>query len=212
MKRKQGKNRLSKTNKKKSTLKLKIVSIKNNDRVDYYREIKNLLSKKMAYFFLGLVTTFAFIFVLIQVLFPILKTRQSEVILKKNQKTSKNSDAIVYRVKRGDTLWSIAEKFYGSGFDMDKIVKANKLDSNASVEVGQQLIIPKITPSTGQKGQTSSLQTNNHSYYIVKEGDFLWKIAEEVYGDGSYWTKIIQANQIADPSILIPGTKLIIPR
>jgi len=203
---------LRKTNKKKSTLKLKVVSIKNNDGVDYYREIKNLLSKKIAYFFLGLVTTFAIIFVLVQVSFPILKTHQSKITSKNNKMNGESNNKMIYQVKKGDTLWSIAEKFYGSGFDMDKIVKANKLDPNTSVEIGQRLIIPKITPSTGQKGQTSSLQTNNHSYYIVKEGDFLWKIAEEVYGDGNYWIKIVQANKITDPNILIPGTKLIIPR
>lgn len=153
MKRKQSKNRL---NKKKSTLKSKKVYKKNNNKINYYKEIRKLLSKKIAYFYLGLITTFVVIFVLIQISFPILKSHQNKII-------SKNNKA-------------------------------------------------KATPKTSVKGETSSLETNNHSYYIVKEGDYLWKIAETVYGDGNYWIKIVQANKITDPNILIPGTKLIIPR
>jgi LysM repeat protein len=178
---------------------------------NYYLETKKLLNKKFSYFFLGLLTFFILILLSAKLLLPHLQFQSNSSFKSKNQKKTENMGQI-YQVREGDTLWSIAEKFYGSGFATDAIVKANKLDPNASIEVGQRLIIPKITPSILQKGETSSLQTNNHSYYIVKEGDFLWKIAEEVYGDGNYWTKIIQANQIVDPNILIPGTKLIIPR
>lgn len=57
------------------------------------------------------------------------------------KKSKKNTKAKTYTVKRGDTLWNIAKKYYGSGAKYTKIVSANKLKSN-SVKVGQKLKIP----------------------------------------------------------------------
>lgn len=57
-----------------------------------------------------------------------------------------------------------------------------------------------------------------YDYYIVKEGDWLSKLAEyrEVYGHGNYalWPKIYNANGdlIKNPNLIYPGWKLKIPR
>jgi len=56
------------------------------------------------------------------------------------------------------------------------------------------------------------------SYYVVKPGDWLSKIAEnpKIYGHGNYrrWKDIYNANKdlIKNPDILSPGWKLKIPR
>lgn len=54
-----------------------------------------------------------------------------------------------YTVKKGDTLWEIAEGRYGSGFQWTKILEANKdkvgflpNGSQALIEVGQELVLP----------------------------------------------------------------------
>lgn len=55
-------------------------------------------------------------------------------------------------------------------------------------------------------------------FYVVKEGDWLAKLAEykEVYGHGNYamWPKIYEANKnlIKNPNLIHPGWKLKIPR
>jgi len=55
--------------------------------------------------------------------------------------------------------------------------------------------------------------------YIVKSGDTLWEIAEAVYGDGSQWVKLLNANssnigQLANgqQALIMPGQVLNIVR
>jgi nucleoid-associated protein YgaU len=50
-------------------------------------------------------------------------------------------------------------------------------------------------------------------WYEVKKGDTLWKIAKEVYGDGSLYPDIFKANQdtLSDPDKIQVGQKLRIP-
>ncbi len=50
-------------------------------------------------------------------------------------------------------------------------------------------------------------------YYTVKSGDSLSKIAKEMYGDASDYTKIFEANKevIGDPDKIYPGQQIRIP-
>ncbi len=59
------------------------------------------------------------------------------------------------------------------------------------------------TPPTGNGPRT----------YIVKEGDSLYRISLEVYGNGSRWVEILEANRGVLPSEtqLQPGMSLVIP-
>ena len=49
--------------------------------------------------------------------------------------------------------------------------------------------------------------------YTVESGDSLWKIAEELYGDGAKYTHIFEANRdtLDDPDRIFPGQVLKIP-
>ena len=49
--------------------------------------------------------------------------------------------------------------------------------------------------------------------YTVQSGDTLWNIAESVYGDGSKYSKIFDANSdlLEQPDRIFPGQKLLIP-
>ena len=52
------------------------------------------------------------------------------------------------------------------------------------------------------------------SNYTVQQGDTLFSIAQQAYGDGNQWQKIYSANpQIGNnPNVLSPGEKLYIPQ
>jgi LysM repeat protein len=49
--------------------------------------------------------------------------------------------------------------------------------------------------------------------YTVVSGDTLWRIAERMYGNGSHYMKIFEANTgvLKDPDQIFPGQKLVIP-
>ena len=44
--------------------------------------------------------------------------------------------------------------------------------------------------------------------YIVQEGDWLSKIAFNVYGDVNLWKQISNRNDLTDPNLIVPGQKL----
>lgn len=51
-----------------------------------------------------------------------------------------------YTVVAGDTLWSISEKAYGTGYNWQDIAKANNLTNSDQLEAGTVLQIPEVTP------------------------------------------------------------------
>lgn len=57
-------------------------------------------------------------------------------------KKSTASSKKYYTVVRGDTLWSIAKRYYGNGSKYPTIAKANKISNPDRIRVGQKLLIP----------------------------------------------------------------------
>jgi nucleoid-associated protein YgaU len=55
--------------------------------------------------------------------------------------------------------------------------------------------------------------TENGRTYTVKSGDTLWKISQEMYGNGSKYMKIFEANTplLENPDKIFPGQELTIP-
>lgn len=51
-------------------------------------------------------------------------------------------------------------------------------------------------------------------FYVIQKGDSLWKIAENAYGNGSKYTKIVEVNRevIKDADKIFPGQKIRIPK
>lgn len=59
---------------------------------------------------------------------------------------------------------------------------------------------------------TPSELNQSEKTYTVKAGDDLWHIAETYYKSGYNWVDIAKANNLADPSTIHAGNKLVIPR
>jgi len=52
----------------------------------------------------------------------------------------------------------------------------------------------------------------NASEYIIQPGDNLWLIAQKILGDGNLYPKIVSDNNIADPSLVKVGQKIIVKK
>ncbi len=137
--------------------------------------------------------------------------KDSGVIKQEEQKLAENLPT-TYTVSENDTLWSIAEKYYGSGYNWVIIAKENKLANANKIEKGQQLNIPKgevIKPSANSIVSPDAVQPEN---YTVVKGDNLWKIAVEKYADGYAWVKIAKANKLVNPNLIHAGNILQLPK
>lgn len=141
-------------------------------------------------------------------------------------------DESIYEVSKGDTLWSISEKVYGTGFNWQLIADTNKLEDPNNIEAGTKLSIPKLTPTVteevevGESEQEAKIEPAQEkdtkteiskddkkaTEYVVKSGDNLWKIAVEQYGDGYKWVEIAKANSLVNPDIIHAGNGFAIPR
>lgn len=114
---------------------------------------------------------------------------------------------VSYTIRSGDTLWKIANKFYGSGVYWQKIYDDNAdiLKSPDKIYAGQVITI--------YLNQGTSTVSGDGKTYVVKQGDTLWKIADMLYGKGRKWRAIYQANKelLADPKRIYAGQVLTIP-
>lgn len=185
-----------------------------------------LLRNNFSTFLLGL--TVLLIVVLVVSLFvkknhPTAKSGKSwtaglaEMFTGKREPTPKpKQNSNTYQVKEGDSLWTIAESTYGSGYNSVDIAKANNLPNPDLIEPGQNLVLPKVIskePTSGETvmGTVTSQAVQRPREYTVQRGDFLWQIAQRFYGDGYAWVKIANANNLQNPGLIYAGTKLFLP-
>jgi len=117
-----------------------------------------------------------------------------------------------YVVRRGDSLWSIARRFLGSGAAWPELLKRH--NAKASIGMGGELI---EHPDLIRPGQwihlpaTSPVGLNTVEYH-VQPGDTLSGIAWRVCGDAARWPQIVRDNpdRITDPDRIRPGLVLTI--
>jgi nucleoid-associated protein YgaU len=126
-----------------------------------------------------------------------------------------------YTTEKGDTLWSLATRFYSDGRRWKKIYEANRdvLTSSSDVPVGAVLLIPaaEAEPAAAEAQTSSTARTPalaaGEKTYTVEQRDTLYSIARKEYGDASLWRVIYEANRerIPAPEQLPVGAVLVIP-
>ena len=140
------------------------IASKNNTTVDNIKKLNNLSSNNLS---VGQVLKLSY-----------------------NAENENIKESNIYTVKKGDSLWLIANKY---GTTVDELKSANNLKSN-TLSIGQTLIIPEKKENT------------NKISYVVKKGDSLWLIANK------YDTveKIKSTNNLKSNTLSI-GQVLVIP-
>lgn len=117
--------------------------------------------------------------------------------------SSRPSEGLVYRVRRGDTLSSVARKH---GTSSQAIAAASGIRVASTLRVGQRLKIPGTASASGSRSSRPAPESST-VVHTVRRGENLWRIA------GRYRVsvdEICALNDIKPDVTLYPGTRLTI--
>lgn len=127
----------------------------------------------------------------------------------------------VHIIRAGETLESIALRYYKTRKGVQWIVDANKLKDPDRVYENQKLVIParkvttKRTPTTTTKKTAGKKQLPADGRYTVKPGDGdLYAICRRFYGskgEGARVARIMELNNLWSAEVK-PGSVLILPK
>jgi LysM repeat protein len=115
-----------------------------------------------------------------------------------------------YTVKRGDSLWKIAEGRLGDGTRYVELVALNA----AVLDGRPDFLLP------GTVLKVPLADDSSDGSYVVQPGDTLSEISEHLLGDAEAYPSIFQASRatvqpngahLSDPDLILPGWKLTIP-
>lgn len=139
-------------------------------------------------------------------------------IIKIPQDNFQNTDYIIHIVKKGETLWSIAQKY---NLTVNSIAVTNSMVNLELISIGQKIKIPSFKAIIPDKKQSNSEiipENKNESndqaenlkpvIHIVKAGDNLWNISLKY---GVSVEAIIEVNNLRDKDLLSLSQKLEIP-
>jgi nucleoid-associated protein YgaU len=133
-----------------------------------------------------------------------------------------DQQTVEYTVQPGDSLWALAERFYGSGERWPELFAANRhrpqpdgrrLEDERRIYPGWILRVP--VPNRVVEREDGAL------HYVVRPGDTLRGIAGRLLGDEARWSKIFELNRgtaslpagrvLTDPDLIWPDLRLRLP-
>jgi len=164
-------------------------------------------------------------------LFDFLKSAGSKVLTKKNASTVKNREIIKMEkelaLKQAELLKKQKLVLLKGMIDTTNVkVKGLELDYNKDKvtvygQVKTQADKEKVILALGNVGGVARVDDRisvskpapEATFYTVKRGDSLSKIAKKVYGDPKRYKEIFEANKpmLKNPNMIFPGQSLRIP-
>ena len=129
-------------------------------------------------------------------------SNSTEVPKPQNPSPEEIRNVIYYTVKKGDTLSGIA---YLYGVTVEQIAKENNIKNPNLIFTGEVLQITTSDTTFNNSSITSSVTT----YYTVKRGDNLYRIARRF---GTTINSIVKLNNIKNPNLIFPGQRLLLRR
>lgn len=136
------------------------------------------------------------------------------------------SPETTHTVREGETLWAIAERYYGDGAQYARIEEANRgrMGKGGALYVGAQLVIPGAssgarqsattpTRASAEKPAATKQASNRDRFHVVRKGETLGDIAKERLGSARRWPEIVKLNSsvIRDPDNVPAGVRLRLP-
>jgi LysM repeat protein len=104
---------------------------------------------------------------------------------------------------------------FGELGDIYFTIKLTEWKNYAAKKVTLPAAESEETTATVEETRDTSTAAAAPTSYTVKSGDCLWNIAKSVYGDGSRWKEIYEANKSVitsnNPNLIYPGQVFTIP-
>ena len=113
-----------------------------------------------------------------------------------------SSAYITHTVQKGETYWTISQKY---GVSLSSLLSYNGATNNSALNIGDKVKIPK-SGSSSSSGSSSPYVT--YKTYSVQSGDTLWNIAIK---HGIPYSELLEVNSLTESSYIYTGMKLTIP-
>ena len=110
---------------------------------------------------------------------------------------------VMYTVRSGDSVWTIAKKHHISHL---ALLRENGLGTKQILQPGQQLVIPGVSSAKASSSRSSAARAEQA--HVVQQGDSLWLIARQ---HGVTVRALAKANSLRSTAVLRVGSRLKIP-
>lgn len=110
-----------------------------------------------------------------------------------------------YTVQKGDTYWTISQKY---GVSLSSILSLNNATQSSVLYIGDKVKIPSTTSSGGSSSTNTSTPYVTYTTYTVQNNDTLWNIAIK---HKIPYAELLEVNSLSESSYIYAGMKLTIP-
>ena len=116
-------------------------------------------------------------------------------------------DVTVYKVQKGDSLWSIATR---NKITLEQLLEKNNIDKDATLSIGQEIFLPATGPglSADSTPEPEKPVSTGSGVYMVRKGDTLSAIAKTF---GVSVNAILDANNLRSADRIQIGQRLLVP-
>ncbi|MBI3997801.1 MAG: LysM peptidoglycan-binding domain-containing protein [Armatimonadetes bacterium] len=118
------------------------------------------------------------------------------------------SSTDIYRVRPGDTLWALAQRF---GTSPEHLASLNGMAPDAILQIGQPLKVPRAAVRPGAVAAAAPPAATTRTattIYRIREGDTLWALARRF---GTTPVRLAAMNRIRLDATLQIGQRLTVP-
>jgi len=122
-----------------------------------------------------------------------------------DMKASKESDWVRHKIKKGETVSSIANKY---GVSLYALLEANNLTRHTQIYAGKHLLVPVPSDAEYVSSEHKDRYVTGENTYVVQNGDNLWEISRSF---STTPEKLRKMNYLGSSSRIYVGQTLRLP-